>query len=183
MSNYIYHFNKENMRKILRGFIAALGDSYSDYVGGEDNIDEMEAAKLIDHIERVCSSRDSERILLAVTSDIIKYLEFYEIRPKPEIDEFKLIYFIGAKLAFFLEESEYYKAAKLVWYATVCLLDTRLKDVTNGDGRPKLKCRLKKVITDNKLNERMGKDGIYLVYKCSFNMLKEARLSGDRQAA
>ena len=40
-------------------------------------------------------------------------------------------------------------------------------------GRPVLLERLTTIIRDRKVEEKLGADGIYLIYKCATNMLKE----------
>lgn len=89
------------------------------------------------------------------------------------VDQFKLVYFSGRELASLLVNQANDYGARVVQYATVIMLEYCLKRQTGGDGRRRLRTRLKDLIKAGHLETRLGPDGMYLIYKVAANMLND----------
>lgn len=98
---------------------------------------------------------------------ISKYLNFYNVEPIGQIDEFKYIYFSGISISEKLEECGMAEHSKYHLKAVLFLLDDRLK--TKNCYREHLSIRIDKAIQYQKIKEHFGEYGWYLTYKCLFN--------------
>lgn len=170
MSNFVTHYHKENILKTFQAYSSGLADCYYRYHGASAKVPECE--QIIGSFFETCRVHNVA-IMDAVASEIVRYMNYYGVQPRDGVDEFKLIYFMGMRLAAFLEREGNVTASKVIKYSAVLMLDDRLKEYTDNRGRPELKERLTQLIRDGKLEEKLGTDGLYLIYKCSANMLKE----------
>lgn len=169
MTNYVSHFHKDDIVCVFKSYIDGIADCYSLYTQGNGGVEECEDVM---RSSRETFGMNYSEILDAVAAEILRYMNYYGVKPLGGVDEYKLIYFMGMRLAAFLERDGSELAAKVIRYSAVLMLDDRLKTFTDNRGRPELKERALMLIKDGKLTERLGKDGLYLVYKCSSNMLK-----------
>jgi hypothetical protein len=124
-------------------------------------------------------------IARSITSKIHEYVTYYNVHPLHGVDEFKLIYFTGQTLMRFLarealvqkdevDKSAYLLASQVTMYGAVFMLDHKLKACTDGIGRPALKRRLARIIKDRNLDDRLGDEGAYLIYKIAYNLRRES---------
>lgn len=171
MSNFVSHYHKENILKTFDAYASGLADCYYRYAGKNANTDDCE--KTIESFFETCRIYHME-IMESVAAEIVRYMNYYGVEARDGVDEFKLVYFMGARLSAFLERDGNVSTSKVVKFSTVLMLDDRLKEYTDSRGRPELKERLITLIRDGKLEEKLGTDGLYLIYKCSANMLKSA---------
>ncbi len=169
MTNFVSHFHKEDIICVFNSYVSGIADCYGLYTGGNGN--PYECSEVI-HSCRTTFGMYHNEILESVAAEIIRYMNYYGVKPLGGVDEYKLIYFMGMRLAAFLENDGNELAAKVIRYSAVLMLDDRLKTFTEDRGRPELKERMLMLIKDGKVTERLGKDGLYLIYKCASNMLK-----------
>ena len=158
------------MQFIFEAYSRSLPYYYESFTGNNAKDDEFEES--ISGAWDAVTEKYSTDIIEATSADIIRYLNYYGVKPR-DVDEFKLIYFMGCAFARFLEREGFILAAKVVQHGMVIMLDLGLRRYNGNVGRPELKERLTRIIRDQKVQEKLGADGIYLIYKCSANMLKE----------
>jgi len=172
MHNFVYHFHKSDIKKVFTAFSTGLPEYYSLYVGKD--------SATVDGCDSVISSFfetvkvNDLQIVEAIAGNIYRYMNAYGVKPRDGVDEYKLVYFTGMTLSLFLERDRHILPSKIIKYATVYILDDRLKTFTSGRGRPELKDRLIKLIKDGDLESALGTDGMYLIYKVASNLLKDA---------
>lgn len=121
----------------------------------------------------------SNQIVLAIAAEMQRYVNYYSVNAARGPDEFKLVYFTGSRLAGFLERDGYTLCCKVVQHSMVLMLDDCLKKYVGERGRPELKERMIKLITDGKVEECLGSHGLYLIYKCSANLMSGRTANGS----
>jgi hypothetical protein len=151
---------KGTIKTLLGGF----HDAYSLFA---PNPTEEEAKRLFNDIESVVEN-SYQKIIEAATGHIVRYLNYYAVEPRGNVDEFKAIYFVGRAISDFLEREGLSDCMKINWFAVVWALDFRHYAHT-GHYRPNLTLRLHKLIREAKVNEHLGSNGMYLIYKCASN--------------
>lgn len=166
----VHHFNKAEIIDVYRAYSRGLVSYYRLFEG--NNATPADAFQVADNFFTT-SSRNSDKIILAVSGEIQRYISYYNVKPNHLVDEFKLIYFTGMRLRAFLDRDGYAREGQIVLYGMVLMLDERLKKFTNGEGRPDLKERLIKIIREHQVEVRLGQDGIYMIYKCASKMLDD----------
>lgn len=168
--SFVKFFHGEDIEKTLLAYHRGLPRAYGLFAGKDGTNDSC--GEFIDSFLQTVGVHSNE-IMLSIVGEIHRYLNSYVVKPRDSIDEFKLIYFTGMRLAAFLEKDGYSHAAKIILSSMILMLDEAIKPNTNGRGRPELKERLIMKIKDNKLKEDLGPLGVYMIYKCSSNMLAE----------
>lgn len=125
--------------------------------------------------QAVESNRD--HIFLGTAHGITQYLNLYAVLPKEgAYDEFKNIYFTGLAASACLKRDGLVELNKYQLRAILRLLDYRLESPYKIR-RPDLTKRIKSIITENLVDEHLGKYGWYLIYKCLFNSANDNSLS------
>lgn len=106
--------------------------------------------------------------------EISTYVYFYKVRPTDGIfDEYKGIYFTGTVLAEYFSSNGLVDLGKNILIATLMLLDVKLDHINAR--REVLTTRLLDTIRHGKVDEHLGKYGLYLIYKCSSNSVLDER--------
>lgn len=118
--------------------------------------------------------------MASICSETHRYMNYYCVEARNGVDEFKIIYFVGDRIAAFLERDGHTLAGKVIQYSMVSMLDLRLKDFTDNRGRPELKERVVKLIRDGRVAKDLGSHGLYLLYKCAANILKDS-MNSDKE--
>lgn len=145
---------------------------------GEDNSHLEMTDEMWRHFEGLVA-QNSAKIIHGAYDSILEYINFYDVK-MTEVDEFKYLYFIGREIAKLLNGKGKPEIAKVVLYGAVLHLEQCYNDATGqANGRKKLRDRLKTVIEQDKVDLHLGKYGMYLLYKCGSNMIKEYK---DSQA-
>lgn len=165
---------KGTVRTLLSGF----HDAYSLYA---PNGTEEEAQRLFADIESVVQ-RSYLKIIEAATGHIVRYLNYYSVEPRGNVDEFKAIYFVGRAISDFLEKEGLSDCVKVNWFAVVWALDYRYWSHT-GHWRKNLTQRLHKLIREAKVAEHLGSNGMYLIYKCASNSVLDYQKTVNGSAA
>lgn len=177
MSNY----DLEAIASVYRSFVSGFIDYALEYRYGEKYPLEVTAAEFVqdygyenvlDNFLKIMELYN-KTIMNEAAEYIGDYMTFFEVETDKNVDEFKLIYFIGLRIAELLEKHGMTLEAKIILFAVVIQLNERLKKVTNNDGRPELKVRLKNAIRKQEVKKRLGDNGIYLIYKCAYRMLQK----------
>lgn len=121
-----------------------------------------------------CWRGNRDNILTAISSEINYYLNYYRIQAKGSIDEFKTVYFTGVVVSRFLDRDGLTELRKYNDYAMIYLLDWRAHR-TIGKQRKVLTNAMRKIASENAIEEKLGKHGLYLIYKCMCNAVDEVR--------
>lgn len=180
------HYDLESIAQVFTSFVGGFVDYALELRFGKGYpteklpVSEKEFSQIygyensLDNFFKMIRLHKSE-IMDQVAEDIAEYMNFFVIETDKQVDEFKLIYFMGFKMAEILEGMGLTTEAKIILYASVIQLDVRLQAVTNGIGRPELKRRLREVIRKGEVQKRLGTNGIYLIYKCAYRMLQSPK--------
>ena len=113
-------------------------------------------------------NRNYEDLFTQVYERINKYLNFYNVQPHKQSDEFKYFYFSGMVIADKLNNEGMVEHAKYHLRAILKILDYRLESPYKAK-RPQLSERIEKAIENREIEKHFGEYGWYMIYKCLFN--------------
>ena len=174
MTTSFEQFCRPFFGQMIAAYRGGVFNAHLELFDGDIETIEQDAKKCNDNLKELFRV-DSPKIIKASASQIQKYLNTFGVVAGPyDIDEFKLIYFVGRVIAAQLKSRGHSETRKVVLFQMVILMDICLKDVTNGVGRPDLLKRLKRLILSGDLEDNFGTHGTYITYKIASNMLKDA---------
>ena len=161
---------KQTIIKTLKNFIERVPYHYERYT---PNALTDDCEYLLDQYSEALSS-SIDQILIAIARDISAYLNYYNIVPKGSIDEFKAIYFTGRVLSRFLQREGYSELRRITDHTTIELLDFCLAHQI-GSKRTNMSKALHKIVETNEIEAHLGKNGMYLLYKCTCNAMIDTK--------
>lgn len=112
--------------------------------------------------------RNYKDILNLTYDKINKYLNFYNVQPDKQSDEFKYFYFSGMVIAEKLNAEGMVDHEKYHLRGLLKILDHRLEYPYQAR-RPQLSDRIVKAIENREIDKHFGEYGWYMIYKCLYN--------------
>jgi hypothetical protein len=170
MTDFVNQFHRPSMVAIFQSFTNGLAKAYLLYE--KESATDEDFKKILAAVASV-TLRHSDDIMKVTGADIMRYMSYYEVETREGVDEYKIAYFMGRTYAKFLEKEGHPAAAAVIRFSSVLMLNHLLKKYL-PNGRPELVERLTRVIRERQVEERLGADGIYLLFRCASRMLRDA---------
>jgi len=157
---------KNTIKDVVCTFIKSLPEHIQ---RSRPTISHDEAEKLILDYEGLWNTCYAE-IITAISREISYYINYYGISPQGSIDEFKAVYFTGRVVSRFLDRDGLSDIREINDYVTIALLDYKLeKDASHS--RPIMTKALRKIASENEFEKKLGRHGMYLIYKSNCNIV------------
>ncbi len=113
-----------------------------------------------------CIDDNAEAIYRGAAREMGQYIHDYKVHVQEYADEFKLVYYLGRAIERHLIRQGHIDAAKVHMFSLLEMLVFRLR--TKGIFKKELTTSIASLIREGheKLNEELGRNGLYLVFKC-----------------
>lgn len=178
MPNFVIQFHLKDVIAALDAYLVHF-EKYCRMYNNEDGcLDDSDG-----NLEKIAVSVNTlnnmfddkhDKIFNAISGDIIRYLRLYNVNASGGVDQFKLIYFTGMALARFVAREGDVYAQRVLQFATAVQLDQCMhREVDGVGGRKSLLLRMRGLIENGELEERLGLDGLYMIYKVGANLLRD----------
>lgn len=159
MANFIEERLKSDLRRLSKVYVKTFPFSYAVFTRGPAD---FMADLAVYHAE---IEDNYLAIRAAAAAGIVKYCNLYGIMPVNGVDEFKSVYFLGRAIEARLLKEGHVRIAQVNMFTMIGLMDEKLQK--RGVYKNLLTKALTHLVRIREFDEQLGKNGAYLIYKCS----------------